>query len=171
MVTHVLRSKRPLRKRGATLTNEMGEWGSQESCEPTSLGPRTLLFAPPPSGLLLRSDRRHLKNNFMHGCCHPPPLFLYCSSILFLSPLGLYHPRLCREEWGMEDGKEAEGSQGVREERGWAGDWNVKLKQKQHQRNTVHTDEQDYWTCNRLILTFSTYWITLYRTIVKMVIW
>lgn len=104
--------KRPLTKLGGPLTNERGEWGGQESREPASLGPRTLLFVPPPFGMLLRSDRHHLKNNLMHGCSPPHPLFLYCSCVVLFVSLGLYHPWLCGEEWGMEDGKEAEGSQG-----------------------------------------------------------
>lgn len=106
--------KCPLTKLGAPLTNEREEWGGQESCEPASLGPRTLLFVRLLFGLLLRSDRRHLKNNLMHGC-FPPPLSFSTVLAFFFLPLSLgpYHQRLCREERGVDDGKKAEGSQGV----------------------------------------------------------
>lgn len=96
--------KRPLTKLGGPLTNERGEWGGQESREPASLGPRTLLFVPPPFGMLLRSDRHHLKNNLMHGCSPPPLSF---STVLALFCLSHWdctiHGCVGRnEEWRME---------------------------------------------------------------------
>lgn len=91
---------------GEGLTNERGERGGQESREAASLAPLTLLFIPPPTGMLLRSDHRHLKNNLMHGCSSPTPSSLPPLSQLFscCSLVGLYqgHNRICgiREKGG-----------------------------------------------------------------------
>lgn len=106
-------SKTPINEARGLVANGEGERGGQESCEPASLGPRTLLFVPPPLGLLLCSDHRHLKNNLMHGCSPLPPLS-FSTVLAFFFPLSGTVPfvAVCREEWGMEDRKEAEGSQG-----------------------------------------------------------
>lgn len=126
--------KRPLTKLGAPLTNEREEWGGQESREPSSLGPRTLLFVPPPFGLLLRSDHRHLKNNLMHGCS-PLLSLLFLRSFFSLWDCTIHDCVGRNEEWRME--RRLKVARGVREERGWAWDWNVKLKQKWSQSNST----------------------------------
>lgn len=113
--------------------------------------PRALLLVPPCFGLLLCSDRRHLKNNLMHGCFPPPPLslslflssvlaFLLSLSLTISLSLGRYHPWRCREEqeWMME--RRLKVAKGFKEERAWVWDWNVKLKHKEHKSNTAHTD-------------------------------
>lgn len=114
--------KRPLMKLGAPLTNERRESDGQESCEPASLGPRTLLFVPPPFGMLLRSDHRHLKNNLMHGCSPPPlPYSTVLAFFFFFFPVQdcTIHCSVGRnEEWRME--RRLKVARGVREQRGWA---------------------------------------------------
>ncbi len=82
----------------------------------------------------------------MHGCS-PRPLCLYCSCILFsLWDCTIHDCGGRNEEWRTE--KRLKVARGVREERGWAFDWNVKPKQKQRQPNTSHTDGNNNKTSN-----------------------
>lgn len=111
----------PINESRGPLTNERRESDGQESCEPASLGPPTLLFVPPPFGMLLRSDHRHLKNNLMHGCSPPPLPYSTVLAFFLFFPVQdcTIHGSVGRnEEWRME--RRLKVARGVREQRGWA---------------------------------------------------